>query len=1103
MKRLTFCLTFVSILSLTSYSTLVLPQDLDNATISGQVRDQHGAVISGALVEIILEKTGLQRKVSTDSSGLFRLTQIEPGPFSLYVTSPGFAALQKSTLSVIAGQHARFEITLFPELIRDSVTVSSSENDLIDTSRTVVGSTLTAREIDGLPIFTRSPLDLVLLLSGVAEEPLATRDLAEDSNTFTNSTPEEAGIFSLAGGPAYSNNITIDGLDNNDDRAARERFQPSLEAIDEVQIITNQFSAEYGRASGGRVNLRTKGGAKDYRGRAYYYFRDEALNANSFRNNTLGLKRLPFQEHNPGATFSGPLLQSRAFFFGSYEFATVLDDALIDTVVPVQQHPLFPLPNPTSLERRRVESVEEPAIATEIAPYIKPVNTPSRNHRTTIRLDHAFTDLHSGSLVFQLGISNNLRQFGGGNRLIETLQANSRKSDSISYSDTWVLSPNVILQTRLQSSLLVPSLRSPKSGSPVVLIGINDPLAVGDAERRSGTLVAGASTTGSTHRREERLQFQSILNCTRSVHSLKLGLDVQRVRSTFINLADASGTFNFASAGDFLAGRPSRFRQNFNSDSTQRNTYLGIFFQDEWRAAPNLTVSYGLRYEKESILNDVNNLGPRFSLAYDPFSSGKTVVRLGGGIFYNRPLLRTIDDFTLGTRRRFFDTDALRDPVTERALTASERRAFISENIVFPLTLSEDSLIVQKFATLDTGFSRRLEPNLRIPESYQVNIGFERQLARGLSVEANYTFNRGIHLWREFNANAAVLPDGYKDFTEYLLSRDFPNIRRGPFGLRPLYNATTAGELVRFVIAPANSANPNAIGRTTEFGVPLSLVNLNSLTSTTAVEIALAALNHLRPDPTRVEVEQLIAAGNSFYRALTLQARKVFRHRGYGLATRMSYTFSHLIDDGIVNTSDALKPGDFRGERARSLLDRRHRLVFSGLLDLPGYLARIRVAPVLRLASGAPFNISIGGADRNLDDVSNDRPIFLGDVKEIKWRRPGDQPSPALAEQFRLPTIGQSGNLPRNAGQGPGTFRFDLGLSRELRIGERVRIRLAVEADNVLNKTVFSFGAEFINFNALGPGASGEQRQAFLDSFLLATRTQRPRQLRFGMRLDF
>src|SRR4029453_9447184 len=144
-------------------------------------------------------------------------------------------------------------------------------------------------------------------LPGIAEAPLSTTDLAEDRNTNAANTPEEAGNFSLSGAPAYSNNLTIDGLDNNDDRAASERFQPSIEAIEEVQVITNQFSAEYGRASGGRVNIRTRSGSTILRGRFFYYFRDEALNANTFRNNSLGLLRLPLQEHVVGFALSGPI----------------------------------------------------------------------------------------------------------------------------------------------------------------------------------------------------------------------------------------------------------------------------------------------------------------------------------------------------------------------------------------------------------------------------------------------------------------------------------------------------------------------------------------------------------------------------------------------------------------------------------------------------------------------------------------------------------------------------------------------------------------------------------------------------------------------------
>jgi len=369
--------------------------------------------------------------------------------------------------------------------------------------------------------------------------------------------------------------------------------------------------------------------------------------------------------------------------------------------------------------------------------------------------------------------------------------------------------------------------------------------------------------------------------------------------------------------------------------------------------------------------------------------------------------------------------------------------------------LTAESALIREFGIKNTNFSRRLDPRLRIPESYQVNAGVERDLGRGYSLEANFSFTRGIHLWREFNANAPVLPTGYRNFTEFLASRDFANFINPATATRPLYNAVTAGELVRFVYGSTDS---NTVVRSIEFGVPVSVMNLNTRSSTTMLDAALAAINYLRPDPTRGELEQLISAGNSFYRGMTLELRKRFDSR---FAFRAGYTLSSLIDDGVVNTSDALVPGDFRAERARSLLDRRHRFVFSGTFDLRVF----QLSPVWRVASGAPFNISVGGVDRNLDDVSNDRQNF------------------SVIDGFSVPPIGQGGNLPRNAGRGPGLFVFDLNVTREIHLG-RVVLRPSVEFDNVLNKTVFSFGSEFI------------------DSSMVPKRTMRPREIRVGLKIS-
>src|SRR5947209_5976896 len=398
-------------------------QDLDDVSFGGTVSDQNGAVIPGATVTAMLPETKSARAAVTDGGGRYRLVELPPGVYALRAERAGFAAEERKGIVTVAGRSVRLDFTLRPAGVEaEQTVVSERDAPPVDTTRTVAGGTLTREELERLPSPTRAPLDFVFTLPGVTEEPLSTRGVAEDrdprgrvSIQSSAATPEEAGAFALSGGAAYSNNVTIDGLDDNDDRAARERFQPSVEAVAEVQVITNQFSAEYGRASGGRVNLRTRGGTDALRGRLFYFFKDESLNANTRNNKRLGLKRLPLQENNPGFTLGGPLFMpksffgpfgydghGRTFFFVAYEHDSVLDSTLIDALVPVGQSEAFPLPRPTTLAGRRFEPAATPPNApAELAPFVERVSTPLRTHTFTARLDHNYTDTHNAT--FQIG----------------------------------------------------------------------------------------------------------------------------------------------------------------------------------------------------------------------------------------------------------------------------------------------------------------------------------------------------------------------------------------------------------------------------------------------------------------------------------------------------------------------------------------------------------------------------------------------------------------------------------------------------------------------------------------------------------------------------
>jgi len=497
----TFFLLSIALLLVTSIASA---QDLDTVSSSGLVTDEQAAVIVGAEVTATFTKSRTTRKTLTDDLGRYRFIQLEPGSYTLSIVSAGFATYERKDIQTIAGQNLKIDASLkLAAVVAEPVVVTTVDSAVVDTKRTVVGSTLTNRDTELLPVPSRSVLDLIFTLPGVAEEPLSTRDLAEDRNITHAQTPEEAGTVSLSGAPAYSNNLTIDGLDNNDDRAARERIQPSLEAVEEIQVIANQFSAEYGRASGGRINLRTRSGSRDFHGRAIYFFRDEALNANSFRNNSLDVGRLPLQEHVTGFTLSGPTrITDSALFFLSFETSKTLDSTLIDTLLPTSASDTFRLPSPTAPELARIENARAPALATEVAPFVSHVSTPLKNTTLTARADYQFSERHNASVVYLGGWLFNLRQSAGSNRLVDSLQAKRRNSNSVSYSDNYVVSANLVNQLRFQFSTLMPSFES-RAGiqSPVVLITLNDSLDVADPARRTGTLVAGTSTASGTDMR--------------------------------------------------------------------------------------------------------------------------------------------------------------------------------------------------------------------------------------------------------------------------------------------------------------------------------------------------------------------------------------------------------------------------------------------------------------------------------------------------------------------------------------------------------------------------------------------------------------------------
>jgi hypothetical protein len=1106
-------------------NNIIYSQDLDEVVFSGTVQDQNDSLVSGAKVTAILINTGIRRSVMSDQNGYFRITDLRPGNYLVKATSKGFGTVEKIFRETNSGQHLNVNFILKPAGIVSELNVELAGSETvsgIDITKTVVGGSISENELVALPNSENDVLNLVYTLGGTSEEAFSIRNLAGDDRIgegSENDRPSEvlgAGSISLSGGAAYSTNFTIDGLDNNDDRSADFRFQPPVDAVAEVQVITNQFSAEYGRASGGRINIRTKAGEKKFRGQFSFGFEDDNLNANTFNNNRRGLSRLPFTQYEPGGSLSGSLpygyFKGRTFFFVSYSYRN--RDALtqIFSALPVDQNPLFPIPAPTHPERARPDLNEPESVL--IAPYIIKTKTPVNRHRLTGRIDHNFSDAHNMTFNYQFGKSVGFSQYRETTRFLEeTLQGRIRRNNSFYLTDNLVISSKFINQIRFQYSDLRPRFATENPFHPVVLLRLRDETTIGD-ERINGTVVIGNSTGNFSNLREEkRYQIQETANFIFRKFNIRLGTDIQQINSSTNELRDTTGTFNFDDAKGFVSNQIVRYRRNSKTVSSLKNNYAGFFGQTDWFLRPNLTISFGLRYERETLINDKNNFAPRLAIALAPGKSGKSVIRFGGGVFYNRVLLRTIDDFVIDKNQLRFDSNRLSgtsdeprcftDPVFASARDECIFLLFATQNFPDPLTIEEIRRI-PGIADIERGFSkdiftRRLEEKIKIPESYQFNVGFERDLGKGFAVEVNFTFNKTVRLWREKNINAFRLPNGFADFTEYLIS----------LGDITIPGTSSGTDTYRFILGDQTDLNGDtdaASGADCNSRTPLCLVNLNTLNGSTStlepIGIAKRVLQATLGRPVSNElgqIEQVGSMGKSVYEGLSFELRRRFRELGggFGSSMRVSYVLSRNRDDGFVDTSSAQVPGDFDGEFSRSLTDRRHRLRFSGIFLLPAWLGRLNLAPVLRVESGNPFNISIGGSDRNLDDVGTDRPNFSGNLTDIVYRHPNEAPLNTLAERFSLAPIGgRGGNLSRNAGHGPALFIFDLNVSREFKFNERLKIRPNISFDNVLNATVYSFGSDFINLATAGT-------PEFEQGFLTPSRTLRQRKIQLGLRVYF
>ena len=701
-------------LAATFVTGLVCAQSANTADLIGTVRDASGAGVPRAEITVTNQNTGVARSTVTQETGFYRLASVAAGVYRVRAARAGFADAVKSDVAVHIGDVATVDFALDVAAASESISVSGGAA-LVEPERTSVGAVVSSGEIDSLPINGRNFLNFALTVNGV---------------TAQQTSGQGSGI-SINGQRGRSNSIVIDGADNNGQLNGNTRLTLSQEAVEEFQVVTNQFSPEFGDAAGGLINIVSKSGTNAFHGDGFLFARNEAMDGrNAF---VMTADRPPFRRQDYGATVGGPIARNKTFFFAAAEYLDRNQTGVV-TIAPASVAAVNAV-----LAAHPIPGSPVKSIATGIFPVTQLTTLSS------VKLDHAFGPKDSLFVRYVYDQDNQSNAGGVGiGGLTDVSGGGGQRDRDQSVLGNWtrVFSPAVVSETRFQAA--------PRQLSQYD----NDP--VGPRVAISGVANFGRDVNFPVLLDENRYQATHSTSWTRSRHFVKFGADIQHVGAHTSFPVTFGGSFTFASLSAFQAGQANAFSQGFGDPEIRLpDTLAGFFFQDTLRASARLTLVYGLRYEYDAqpqgLHRDPNNpivanlqtgvhrdgkdFAPRLALTFALDKSARTVIRSGYGIFYDRLFLLVARNALLG-----------RATITLNAAQAAAQwpKGAYPQGTSFPagVPLPQPGLNITD-SKMDT------------PYAQQANFGVERQLGGEWLAGATYVYVRGVRMLQSSNINLA------------------------------------------------------------------------------------------------------------------------------------------------------------------------------------------------------------------------------------------------------------------------------------------------------------------------------------------------------------